>query len=123
LKDAEGGKKRKRAEASDKLTGISKRGGRGHGRAWGLKVDRVAAAKVSASSAVSSVAMARPGSVVLLASLPGRKMPNISSLPLLQEISDDVEDEEEEEKEGSDGSEEVQVDGSCSSSIVVVGLA
>jgi hypothetical protein len=66
LKDAEGGKKRKRAEAGEKLTSMSKRGGHGRGRARGSMVDHVAMAKVAASSAASPVAAARPGTVISL---------------------------------------------------------
>jgi hypothetical protein len=66
LKDAEGGKKRKRAEAGDKLMSMSKRGGHGCGRARGSMVDHVAMAKVAASSAASPVAAARPGTVISL---------------------------------------------------------
>ena len=109
FKEAEGGKKRKRADASNKLTSMSKRGGCGHGHAVGPKVDRVIAAKVPASSVGSPVVTARPGSTISLVlwpsavggSLPSRKMPSISSLPILQKNLDDDDDEEDEEKEGS----------------------
>ena len=47
--------------------------------------------------------------------LPGRKIPSISRLPILQVISDDNGDDGE-EKDGSEGSEEVKVDGSSASS-------
>ena len=67
MKEAEGGKKRKRAEASDKLTSMSKRGGRGHGRAGGPKVDRVIAAKIPASTVGSPVVAAKPVSMTSLA--------------------------------------------------------
>ena len=57
-----------------------------------------------------------PQSSAVGVSCPGRKMPNISSLPILQEISNDMDEDEDEEKEGSEGSKEVKVDGSSSSS-------
>ena len=67
LKDAEVGKTRKRARASDTLSSTSKRGGRGRGCARGSKVDRVAVVKVVASSAASSMVAARPMATVSLA--------------------------------------------------------
>jgi hypothetical protein len=66
LKDAEGGKKRKRVEAGDKLMSMSKRGGRGRGHAGGSMVDHVAMAKVAASSATSLVPVVRHGTVISL---------------------------------------------------------
>lgn len=66
FKEAKGGKKRKRVDVSIKLTSMSKRGGHGHGHAGGLKVDRVIAAKVPASSVGSSVVTARTGSMISL---------------------------------------------------------
>ena len=56
-----------------------------------------------------------PQSSAVGVSCPGRKMPNISSLPILQEISNDMDEDEDEEKEGSEGSKEIKVDGSSSS--------
>ena len=47
-----------------------------------------------------------------MGALPGRKLPIISRLPILQVISDD----DGEEQEGSEGSEEVNIDISSSSS-------
>ena len=80
LKDVEGSKKRKRAEAGDKLESMSKQDG-----------DHAAVVKVVASSAASLVVAAKPESVVSLGPrssvvggpLPGRKMPSISRLPIL----------------------------------------
>jgi hypothetical protein len=46
-------------------------------------------------------------------------MPGLSSVPILHDISSDV-DEEEEEKESSEGSEDVWVDGSSGDSVVLV---
>ena len=91
LKDAEGSKKRKRAEAGGKLISMSKRGGSGRGCVGGSKVDRAAMAKVAASSTASPMVAAKPESVVSLGPrssvvggpLPGRKMPSISRLPIL----------------------------------------
>ena len=79
--------------------------------------------KVAASSAASPLLAAKLGATTSLDSwpsmvggaLPGRKMPSISHLPILQVISDDDGDDGE-EKEGSEGSKEVKIDGSSSSS-------
>ena len=67
FKESKGGKKRKRAKASDKLTSRSKQGGRGHGHAGGPKVDRVIAAKIPASTVGSPVVAAKPVSMTSLA--------------------------------------------------------
>ena len=96
LNDAEVGKKRKRAWAGVNLMCTSKQSGRGCGRAEGSNVDRVATAKVAASSTASSMATARPMATISLVpqpsvvggALPGHKMPSISHLPILQVISD-----------------------------------
>lgn len=98
LKEGVGGKERKRAEASDNPTSTSKQGGSSHGHVGESKADRVIAAKVPTSSVGSLVLMAKLGYVSLLVpwpstvggSLPGHKMPSISSLPILQEIFDDA---------------------------------
>jgi hypothetical protein len=121
LKDAGGGRKRKRAARRDKGTGTSKGGGRGCGR--GSSVDRPVAAKVHASSVAPSIASAMPRPMAAVAplssttrvSLPARKMPGLDSVPILHDISSD-DDEEEEERESSEGLEDVKVDGSSSDS-------
>jgi hypothetical protein len=66
FKDVEGSKKRKRAEAGGKLTSTSKQGERGRGHVGGSKVDRVAVARVVASSTASPVVAAKPESTVSL---------------------------------------------------------
>ena len=70
LKDAEGSKKRKRAEAGVKLASTSKRGGHGRGHTGGSNVDRAAMAKVAASLATSPVVAANLWSVVSLGPRP-----------------------------------------------------
>jgi hypothetical protein len=121
LKDAEGGKKRKRAKEGDKLMGTSKRGGHGHGRAGDLRLivllwqrlrrlPRPWQRQGRRLQFCWSHRRAWLGGV-----LPSCKMPSISRLPILQVISDDDGDDDV-EKGGSEGSKEVKIDGSSSSS-------
>ena len=83
-------------------------------------------AKVVASLAASPMVVALPEFAVSLGPwpsvvggpLPGRKIPSISRLPILQIILDD-EGDDEEGKEVSEGSKEVKVDGSSPLAVAV----
>lgn len=106
LKEARGSKKRKRFEASGKLTSAPMQGRHGHGHAGMLKVSRVVTVTVPASSVGSSTVATKPKSVVMPVLRPSIvggvhqawKLPTLIDLPILQVISND-EDEEEGEKE------------------------
>jgi hypothetical protein len=97
LKEARGCKKRKRSEASGKLTGVPMQGRHGHGHAGMLKVLRVATVTVPASSVGSSAMATKPKSAVMLVLRPSTvggahqawKLPTLTDLPILQVISND----------------------------------